>query len=626
MNRLVLLALVPILILAACPVRDTDTDSGPVIYDGGPGSDATVGDDGGTTNTGLKIKDLQNENAPNYPGAAAAITLAGVVVTSPVFSVSSALDGFFVSDADGGAYSGILAVVATGEVSVAIGDVVDLEGTLSEFSGQTGNSGTETQLAVSHVSVRSNDGSVATTVAPATDFSSDSSAEAWEGVLVTLENVSVQLFLDGSLTSYGQFQVDGGALIDDQFYQYGPGSTETFTSITGVVRYSFYGDFAIMPRTAADIVSAGGARVIADHSIVEVQNVDDDNHPEVCATTSDRCNPVRLTDVVVTSPVFGISRESDCLDIENDYGCPYYMFGFYVADPSAVDGDGRLLPWSGVKVTVIPGTRWVRGSECDGLEGDALLNCGNAGSISQSFDTNYSFAGFFAKDTTSQDLSNGFPEIGDVITLVGEPAEYYDMTQIGRLETLNKSSNTADSGSAITQPLPALFDGDVSTITSGLPRIPVSGDPEVRAALPEGAQAEAYEGVLIELRNVQTLDACVDYPYNNDPAQMQDFGYFRVAGSSETTSHLGVEIGTFFKHEWGGWWRSPNSGGPAYSERTCANTVNKCDDYRHPGQAFTSIVGLFDFSYDVHRLEPVQFNDLACSSDCEMQVNPDFCQ
>ena len=374
------------------------------------------------------------------------------------------------------------------------------------------------------------------------------------------------------------------------------------------------------------VADASVVQVAHDHSIAEVQNVNNSNHPEVCPTTVDICDPVRLTNVVVTSPVFGISRETDCLDVENNSGCPYYLFGFYVADPNAVDANGRLLPWSGIKVTVIPGPRWIRDSSCDNLYGEDLLNCGSAGSIDPNLSTNYSFDGFFAPDADRQNLSNGFPQVGDVITLVAQPAEYYGMTQMGKLTTLTRSGNTADNGSNIDQPLPALFDGDVSSITSGLPRVPLSGDPVVRAALPEGTQTEAYEGVMIELRNVVALDACVDYPYNNNPNQMQDFGYFRVAGNAETTSHLGVEIGTFFHHQWGGWWRSPINGGPAYSERTCANTVNKCDDYRHPDQGFSSIVGFLDFSYDVHRLEPVQFVDLACSTDCAVQVNPYFCE
>ncbi len=174
--------------------------------------------------------------------------------------------------------------------------------------------------------------------------------------------------------------------------------------------------------------------------------------------------------------------------------------------------------------------------------------------------------------------------------------------------------------------MPALFDGDVSSIVSGLPRVPETGDPEVRGAVEPGSAAESYEGVLVELNNVNTLDACIDYPYANDPNQMQDFGYFRVAGASETTAHMGVEIGTFFRHEWGGWWRSPNSGGPDYADRTCANTVNKCYERRIAGQHFDSITGVLDFSYDVYRLEPFVLADITCSGAlCTAQTNPDFC-
>jgi hypothetical protein len=621
MTKRVIGLLVGGLLLLGCPVRPGDEDAG--YYDAARHDAA--GTDGSNPDR-LRVKDLQDTSSARYPGADAAVSLTDVVVSSQLFSVTSALDGFFVSDAEGGAHSGILVTVPTGEVAVARGDLVDVAGTLIEFTGQTGNTGTETQIEGTQVTVRGT-GTVAPTTMSAADLVADGTAEPWEGVLVKVENVSIVLFPDGSLMSFGQFQVTGGALVDDQLFGYAPGSAEVFTSITGVVRYSYYGDYVILPRDAADVVCLSGARVVTDSTPAAIQNTADPNHPEVCATTTLRCNPVRLTQMVVVSAPFGISREQTCLEEEKRSGsCPYYLYGFFLADPSAVDGQGRLNPWSGLKATVSPGTRWRRGTACDGLTGTELLNCGEAGTLIEGLDTTYTFAGHFVKDAASQDLSNGFPQLGDIITVVGEPAEYYDMTQLGRLETLTRLGSTSDATPLVTMPQPALFDGDVSAIYSGMPRVPESGDPEVRPALPPGPDAEKYEGVLIELRNVSVLDVCVPYPYSNNANDMRDFGYFRVAGSGATALH-GVEIGTFFRHDWGGWWRSPSTAGaPAYTERTCSNLANKCEDYRQTGQTFTSIKGVVDYSYGVHRLEPRDLNDIACSASCTVNPSPTFCQ
>ena len=154
-------------------------------------------------------------------------------------------------------------------------------------------------------------------------------------------------------------------------------------------------------------------------------------------------------------------------------------------------------------------------------------------------------------------------------------------------------------------PQPALFDGDVSALVGDL---------------------EPYESVLVELRNIETVNACVAYPYSNDDNDMRDFGYFQVGASGDT---VGVEIGTSFYDDFGGWWRSPSdqdSPGPDYEERTCDNNENRCDDSRLMGQTFSSISGIMDYSYEVYRLNPLVQTDVVCSDLCTVRPGPDFCQ
>ncbi|MBN2360587.1 MAG: hypothetical protein JXR83_14115 [Deltaproteobacteria bacterium] len=627
-----LVAWICLALAAACPVRDDGKDTG---SSGGDGGRVDGGRTDGGNPTGLKVKDCQDTTSAKYPGANGAVNLVDVVVTSPLFSVTTALDGFFVADAEGGDFSGILVTVTSGEVVVALNDKVDIEGTLTEYAGQTGNTGTETQIAATRVTPRGQTTPVVPATVASNLFASDATAETYEGMLVKIENVSIVAFADGSTVAYGQFGVAAASgapvadiLIDDQLFAYLPGSAEVFASITGLVRYTYYGDYAILPRSAADVVSQSGGCTYPDLTIAQIQDTAAAGHPEVCATTALRCCPVQLTNKVVVSPVFGISREDTCLTGEQDYGkCPYYLYGMFVADPSEVDSNGRLKAYSGIQVTFVPGTRWIRPTSCAGA-----VDCGNAGTISASLETNYTFEGHFQPTALSQTTEHGFPAMGDIVTLVGEPAEYYDMTQLGRVTKLNRIGSTSDPSPVVTMPLPALFDGSVENIVSGMPEVTASQYNEARPALAPGVDTEKYEGVLIELRDVYTIDeGCVGYVNTSYPSNgITDFGYFRVAGDPSPTLYHGVEIaqGTFpyTGPEWGGWWRSASQGGPAYDQRHCDDTDNKCYDSRHPGQLFTSITGILNYSFGVHRLEPRNVNEIVCSTDCAADVGPAYCE
>jgi len=628
----ILVTLGCLVLAAGCPVRNEGTDTGNSNGDGGH-HDGGRNDGGGTG--GLKVKDCQDTTSRNFPGANASVNLVDVVVTSQKFTVSSSLEGFFVADADRGDYSGILVVTATGEVTVALNDKVDIEGTLTEFAGQTGNTGTETQIEATRVTVRGQTTAVAPTVVDSVKFLQDATGEPYEGMLVKLENVHIVAFSDGSTVAYGQFGVAAASgavaadvLIDDQLFTYLPGSAEIFTSITGVVRYTYYGDYAILPRSAGDVISTSGGCTYPDVTIAQIQDTSASGHPEVCATSALRCCPVQLTNKVVVSPIFGISREDTCLEGEKDYGkCPFYLYGMFVADPTEVDGSGRLKAYSGIQVTFVPGTRWVRPTSCNGA-----IACGEAGTISAGLETTYSFEGHFQPSALSQTTEHGFPVVGDIVTLVGEPAEYFDMTQVGRVTTMNRIGNTSDSSPVVAMPLPAQFTGSLENIVSGMPAVTANLPyNDARPVLLPGADTEKYEGVLIELQDVYTIDdGCVGYVNTSFPTNgITDFGYYRVAGDASPTTFHGVEVGGYFfpytGTVWGGWWRSASAGGPAYDARHCDDTANKCYDARHAGQLFNSITGILNYSFGVHRLEPRNVSEVICSTNCTVDTGPSFC-
>ncbi|MFZ9888410.1 MAG: hypothetical protein ACO3JL_12985, partial [Myxococcota bacterium] len=146
----------------------------------------------------------------------------------------------------------------------------------------------------------------------------------------------------------------------------------------------------------------------------------------------------------------------------------------------------------------------------------------------------------------------------------------------------------------------ALDAGDArhpSRLKGGRPAVTVEQGGAARDAETPDAAVEGFEGVLVELVNVKTTSACEAYPYssNDVAAYMRDFGYFRVTGD--------VEVGDLFQTDptFGGFWKSV----PATStERTCANTANKCEDSRQLDQTFTSLTGIVNISFDVYRLNP----------------------
>ncbi len=96
------------------------------------------------------------------------------------------------------------------------------------------------------------------------NLSEKATAEAWEGVLVTVSGTLVATTFGASFGQFGEFQVVDGedaVLIDNFLYNIFakenagdfPGFAEgsTFTGVTGVLNFSF-GNHKIAPRSAAE--------------------------------------------------------------------------------------------------------------------------------------------------------------------------------------------------------------------------------------------------------------------------------------------------------------------------------------------------------------------------------------
>ena len=260
----------------------TTDDGDPSGTTGGPGSTGTTtdpagdgattsGSDTGETTTATSSEGTSESGEP--PGSTGGVTddtiyeiqqemieegadveVLGVVVTA----VGN--NRFWAAEPAGGAYSGIVvfAGMAADDLGVgdlAVGDVVDVTGTVEEFFELTeinvsGASGSLTVLAAGAPSIPD--------VVPIADLSNPETAEPWESTLIRIEGpVTVVADISGG----GEYPVSDGdaeCTIDNFIYDstqgdfpgLAPGAT--FDAVQGLVTY-FAGTYRLMPRSSADL-------------------------------------------------------------------------------------------------------------------------------------------------------------------------------------------------------------------------------------------------------------------------------------------------------------------------------------------------------------------------------------
>ena len=206
--------------------------------------DPTTGDT--TTGGGgeVTIYDIQMGKV----AAKSPVKVVDVVVTSPL---TFKKDGFFVQEAGGGEFSGIY-VFAKDPAGLAVkpGDVVSLVGTYDEFYMNS-------QIVIQSMADVSVTGTAPVpdpeVVAPGDVATSGGKAEAYEGVLVRVEGVTVT----NADLGFGEWSVTGGLRVDDLFFAAAMWPKvmvgDAYASITGCMNYSF-DNTKISPRTLADLV------------------------------------------------------------------------------------------------------------------------------------------------------------------------------------------------------------------------------------------------------------------------------------------------------------------------------------------------------------------------------------
>jgi predicted extracellular nuclease len=170
-----------------------------------------------------------------------------VVVTTP-WSFNQ--QQFWVQEPGGGQYSGIQVYwpMAGGFVPTP-GDVVTLCGAYDEYFDQS-------QIQISdpaNVTAAGNGPVPAPAVLAPNVVGGGAMAEAWEGVLVRVEDVTVTT----AANMFGEWQVNNALLLDDVFFTImawpTPAVGTNYASITGVMTYSF-NNYKLAPRNAGDFV------------------------------------------------------------------------------------------------------------------------------------------------------------------------------------------------------------------------------------------------------------------------------------------------------------------------------------------------------------------------------------
>ena len=174
------------------------------------------------------------------------VRIEDVIVTTPIGARAG--DLFNVQDAAGGAFSGIsVFVVEPDGLDVEPGDQVSICGVYTEFFE-------ESQLRVQAVDDITSSGTApvpAAEVLASSTVGAGAEAEDWEGVLVTVEDVTVSV----APNCFGEWEVDDVLLTSDAFFENGwpmPAVDDTYTTLTGVMQYSF-DRYKLAPRDTDDI-------------------------------------------------------------------------------------------------------------------------------------------------------------------------------------------------------------------------------------------------------------------------------------------------------------------------------------------------------------------------------------
>ena len=358
-RRYLSLSLVPCL-LTACPnlgpggnetTPDTSADGGATGSDAGDAGDTDNTPTGGQS-AHVTIYQIQQGEVPEMT----LVDLKDIIVTSPIYYDKKSNGNFFVAEAPGGAFSGIL-VYAYADVIAeldadgklpAVGDKIDLRATYSEFFDYS-----ELTLSAGPDITITGTGTVPapTTVTAAEVTTGGAKSEDFEGCLIQIAGAKVT----APVADFGEFQVDGVLQVDDLFYLPSPGpkppQDTTFTNLVGQLTYGFE-EFKLAPRSCADYQGWDTCTEPVDTDTTTGANVSTTIYEIQMGNVPDK-SYVDLKDVVVTSQFFTDAKANGGFFIAEQPGGEYSGIQVYVyADVAAALTTMNLVPKLGDVVTI----------------------------------------------------------------------------------------------------------------------------------------------------------------------------------------------------------------------------------------------------------------------------------
>jgi hypothetical protein len=162
------------------------------------------------------------------------------------------------------------------------------------------------------------------------------------------------------------------------------------------------------------------------------------------------------------------------------------------------------------------------------------------------------------------------PSVGDMVNVEGEVIEWFRGLQV-------QFARFTPSGGPMT-PAPVVVDPTA---------IPRTSDPSTNP----------YEGVLVQIQNVQVVDRCTE------DSMYRDHGNWIVTGD--------VLVGTSFTYDYNGMLRPPGTMCDGRQGGNCScDVMSRPNDQRMDGDMFSTITGVIDFSFDELRLNPRSNSDL----------------
>ena len=277
-----------------------DGNDGTSGASGSTSADGSSGTDGATTAGTASPATLQDSAVskgcdPNqqFSNGDANLTME-LVLTTPVFDVSDNVMGFYAAQGSG-EYNGVLVTAGQGVMfpALAQGDSVQVTGDHVEFYCMT-------QLRASSVTRLGEGTAVEPTAITGDALASEVSAEPLEGVLVKLENVTVEA------TSQYDFTVTGGTLVTGSAFAAGfyPNVGDEISSLVGVVDFSF-NKHKVQIRSAADVESIAG-----EATETTISAIQQDASSETCTNEEGNLPPTQANiafDGIIVSPIESVS-------------------------------------------------------------------------------------------------------------------------------------------------------------------------------------------------------------------------------------------------------------------------------------------------------------------------------